>query len=120
MSRAKMVAYCGLVCSDCPALIATRRNDRELLRQTAERWSSAGHPVKPDDILCDGCLGTGARLTSFCSTCRVRRCARGNGLENCGWCDDYPCAMLREHWRFIKAADEARPVLDAVHRGRTS
>jgi hypothetical protein len=98
MSRAKMVAYCGLVCSDCPALIATRRNDRELLRQTAERWSSAGHPVKPDDILCDGCLGTGARLTSFCST----------------------CAMLREHWRFIKAADEARPVLDAVHRGRTS
>jgi len=113
-----MVAYCGLVCTDCPAYIATRDNDEDLLRRTAESWSAPGREVRPDDIRCEGCLGSGHRMTTFCSACRVRHCAVGNGLENCGRCDDYACATLREHWRFINATDEARPVLDAIHRAR--
>lgn len=119
MTAERMVAYCGLVCTDCPAFIATRDSNEELLRRTAERWSQPGRPVKPEDIRCDGCLGLGHRMTTFCRVCRVRRCAVGNGLANCGWCDDYPCALLEEHWRFIGAEEEARPVLDAVSLERT-
>ncbi|MBN2537647.1 DUF3795 domain-containing protein [candidate division WOR-3 bacterium] len=119
MTAEPIVACCGLVCADCPAFIATRDQDEELLRRTAERWSEPGREVRPDDIRCDGCLGTEGRMNVFCSACRVRRCAIGNGLANCGWCDDYPCATLEEHWRLIKAEEEARPVLDAVSLERT-
>jgi len=32
----KIVAYCGLVCSDCPAYIATQANDRAALERTVQ------------------------------------------------------------------------------------
>jgi hypothetical protein len=31
----KIIAYCGLVCADCPAYIATPANDREALERVA-------------------------------------------------------------------------------------
>jgi hypothetical protein len=36
----KMIAICGLICSDCPAFIATMNNDNEELIKVAEKWSS--------------------------------------------------------------------------------
>ena len=117
MSDARKVAYCGLVCTDCPAYIATRTGDTELLRKTAERWSAPGSKVDPDDILCDGCLSTGRR-TTFCTMCKVRACARGRHVRNCAGCVEYPCSLLEAHWQFMKAVDEAKPVLDDIRRGR--
>jgi len=111
-----MVAYCGLVCTECPAYKATQNNDRALLEQTAERWSSPGHQVKPEDILCDGCPGSGVRRTTFCAMCPVRACARDRRLAHCGECVDYPCDRLDQHWTRIKARDEAKPVLDRLRR----
>jgi hypothetical protein len=111
------VAYCGLVCAECPAYIATQAHDDELLRKTAERWSSPDVTIMPEDIRCDGCSG-GGRMTTFCSVCRVRACATGRSLDNCGLCDDYPCGLLGEHWKHIKAGAEAKPVLDEIRRRR--
>ena len=33
----KIIAYCDLVCTDCPACIATQANDRAALEQVAAR-----------------------------------------------------------------------------------
>lgn len=114
----EIVAHCGLVCTNCLAYIATQRDDRELLGKTAERWSSPGHRVEPDDIRCDGCPGTGARLSTFCAMCEVRSCGRERGVENCGLCDDYACDTLVRLWQLTGAKDEAKPVLDRIREGR--
>jgi len=37
----EMLAYCGLVCTDCNAYIAKQNDDDELRRKTAEEWSRA-------------------------------------------------------------------------------
>jgi hypothetical protein len=110
-----MVAYCGLVCTECPAYKATQNDDRALLEQTARRWSTPEHQVRPEDILCDGCLG-GKRVTTFCAMCPVRACARDRQLAHCGECGDYACDRLEQHWLRIKAKDEAKPVLDRLRR----
>jgi hypothetical protein len=34
----KMIAYCGLVCTDCPAYVATQANDRDALERVAAQW----------------------------------------------------------------------------------
>ena len=37
---AEMIAYCGLVCTACPAYIATQANDRAALEQVAASESA--------------------------------------------------------------------------------
>jgi len=110
----RIVACCGLVCTDCPAYRATQTGDRELLEQTAERWSKPGQPVEPEDIMCDGCTGTGARMNRFCRVCRVRECVRGRGLDHCGYCPEYVCTELAAHWNRLGIEAEARPELDRM------
>jgi len=52
----EMIACCGLVCTECPAYIATRNGDDELRKKTAADWSKFyGHEIKPEDITCEGC-----------------------------------------------------------------
>ena len=52
----KMVAFCGIVCDDCRAFIATQRNDRKLKEEVAKAWSTEKETLKPEDIDCDGCI----------------------------------------------------------------
>jgi hypothetical protein len=45
----KMVAFCGLICTDCKAFIATRENDNAKRKEVAEAWSKAfGREIKPE------------------------------------------------------------------------
>ena len=107
-----MVAYCGLVCTECPAYRATKDEDRELLEKTAKRWSTPEHQIRPEDILCDGCKDSGKRMTTFCAMCPVRMCAQVRGVAHCGECEEYACGRLEQHWSRIKAKDEAKPMLE--------
>ncbi len=95
----KMIAYCGIVCTDCRAFIATQRNDKELKKEVAKAWSTEKEPLKPEDINCDGCLGTGKRLFKFCGVCRVRLCGHEKGVKNCAHCREFPCEKLTDLWR---------------------
>lgn len=70
----KMIAICGLVCTECPAYRATQKDDNEEREKIAERWSSKEFPLKPEDINCDGCLAFGKRLMKYCNRCEVRAC----------------------------------------------
>jgi len=47
-----MIAICGLICNDCPAYIATQKDDDEMRKKIAEEWSSDQYPLKPEDINC--------------------------------------------------------------------
>ncbi|MGD2143515.1 MAG: DUF3795 domain-containing protein [Anaerolineae bacterium] len=53
----RIIAYCGLVCSDCDAHIAPRANDWETLERLAQRAREEFDIVDatPEGAMCDGC-----------------------------------------------------------------
>ena len=108
----EMIAYCGIDCNACPALIATRTNDAALRAKTAAEWSkSFGHDFKPEQVNCAGCATAAGPHIGYCSMCEIRKCASSRKLENCAFCADSGCATLAG---FHKNSPEAKARLDAV------
>jgi hypothetical protein len=110
----KGLAYCGLVCADCPAYQATQAGDHEALRDLAKEWSAhTEDPLAPDDCICDGCLALEGRHISHWGSCTIRMCATKQNVENCGWCEQYPCELLEQ---FLVGLPHAKANLESVHR----
>lgn len=111
-----MVAYCGLICSDCPAYIATQADDIAGLENVVAEWTRA-HGVTGlavDSVRCDGCLGPEGRKVGHCLECEVRLCALGRGVKNCAHCSDYGCSTIEAFFGFVP---DARSTLDRLHTG---
>jgi hypothetical protein len=90
----KMISRCGLLCTECPAFIATLENDDKKRAEVAELWSKQFKmEIKPEDVNCVGCLADGVH-SSYCGMCEIRKCAVEKGIESCGLCDDYVCEKL--------------------------
>jgi hypothetical protein len=109
----KMIAYCGLICSECPAFIATKAGDSEKIASTAAEWSKQfGVNITPENVWCDGCL-VGGRKCGHCGECEIRSCAAGKKAVNCGVCAEYEsCGKIRN---FFNMAPGAKEVLDGIH-----
>jgi hypothetical protein len=59
----EIIGYCGIVCYDCPILIVTRRRDDTMRKRVAEMLTEHyGREYRPEDICCDGCPSSSARL----------------------------------------------------------
>jgi hypothetical protein len=111
----KMIAVCGIVCTDCRAFIATQTNDRKLKEKAAKAWSSKKETLKPEDIECDGCLATRQRLFKFCEVCGVRRCGYEKGVENCAYCREFPCERLTGLWKRFRRT-EPKAILEGIRK----
>jgi len=110
----KMVAFCGLVCTDCKAFIATQENNGAKRREVAEAWSKEyGHELKPEQINCDGCLSKGTRVFNYCNICEIRKCGQEKRVKNCAYCDDYKCEKLA---KFFENASEAEKTLEEIRQ----
>jgi hypothetical protein len=97
----KMIAYCGLVCSDCPTFLATQNDDDAARRKTADFYAEKfGFKLKPEDINCDGCKSEGGKLIGYCQSCEIRQCCREKNLENCAYCSEQPCENLIKFHEF--------------------
>lgn len=93
----KMIAFCGLICTECPAFIATQKDDDKEREKVAKVWSKEYKcDMKPEDINCDGCLVESNRLFSHCKVCEIRKCGQEKEVKNCAYCDDYACEILNE------------------------
>ena len=69
-----MIAYCGLVCSNCPTFLATQNDDDVARRRTAVLYSERfGFDLKPEEIYCDGCKSEGGKLLGYCQACAIRQ-----------------------------------------------
>jgi hypothetical protein len=112
----KMIAYCGLVCTECEGYVATQANDLAALEKLAQRardeWGMADATVA--STTCDGCLAHSDRMCSFCYDCAVRACGMERGVLNCAYCDDYGCDKLEAFWQM---APEGRTTLDTIRAG---
>ncbi len=111
----KIIAYCGLICTECPAYLATKNNDDALRTKTAEEWSKMyGADIKPEHINCNGCTVDGIKIHHW-NECQMRICGEGKAVKNCGHCDEYACDKLEEFFGFVPAAKE---ILDAEKASR--
>ena len=88
----KAIAFCGLICTDCPTFLATQNDDDRARKKTAEMYAEKfGFNMKLEDINCDGCHSNTGRLTSYCQTCNIRKCGKTKGIDNCTSCNEQPC-----------------------------
>jgi len=116
----KMIAYCGLVCTDCPGYIATQADDRVALEKVAALWRKEYNApdITVESVICDGCLGTEGRKCGHWFDCEIRPCAMERGVVNCAHCADYArpggCKKLEGFFGFVP---EARATLDGVRAG---
>jgi hypothetical protein len=99
----KITAYCGLICTECPAFIATQEDDLDKLKTLAQEWY--GKEDNTDYCLCDGCT-TDGRKNNFCQECGVHLCAKQRGVINCAYCDDFSCETLTALFEHIPLAKE--------------
>ena len=104
----KTIAFCGLSCEKCPTYLATKTNDDEARKKTAEMYAvKYGFDLEPKDINCDGCHSDTGILISYCQTCEVRKCGRDKGVDDCTYCNEQPCGKLISLHRFSPAAKAA-------------
>lgn len=110
----KIIAVCGITCTECPAYIATQNDDEELRTKTAKEWSGMFHAdIKAENINCDGCNTPGKKI-HHCSECEIRLCGIEKGLMNCSQCGEYSCDKLNEFFKMVPAAKET---LDGERNG---
>jgi hypothetical protein len=111
----EMTAFCGLICSDCGAYIATKNDDDEKRVEVARLWSQQFNTdIKPEDINCDGCISDSDRRIGYCQLCEIRKCGKLKGIPNCAYCDEYVCDKLEG---FFKLVPDAKKQLDGINSG---
>jgi hypothetical protein len=109
----KIIAYCGLVCSDCPAYVATQANDQAALEKVAAQWRQEFNApnITVEAVICDGCLD-GGRKCGHCAECQIRACGVERGVANCAHCADYPtCDKIQGFFGFVP---QAKVTLDGI------
>jgi hypothetical protein len=109
----RTIAYCGLICSECPSYLHTQAGDMAALAKLADK-ARAEHGV-PDataeSVMCDGCIAAEGRKIGYCATCAIRACAVERHMPHCAACDDYGCDKIEE---FLGMVPVAREVLDGL------
>ena len=110
----KMIAYCGLICTECPAYLATQANDRAELERVAAMWREEYNApnITVESVICDGCI-VGGHKCGHCAECDIRACAMALNVANCAHCADYTCEKLEKFFGFVPGA---RGVLDEIRQ----
>lgn len=104
----KMIAFCGITCTDCKAFIATKENDEATKKTIAEEWK-----IPPDEVNCDGCGDPNGRHINYWITCEIRKCGTEKSIDNCAFCKDYACEKLG---KFHEHAPKAKENLDELRK----
>jgi len=110
----KMIAFCGIVCTECPAFLATKNDDDNERKKIAEMWSEQyNSDIKPEDINCEGCLSDGEKVFNYCRVCEIRKCGQEKSVQNCAYCVEYVCEKLD---KFFNIAPDCKTTLDAIKK----
>lgn len=110
-----IIAYCGIVCTDCSAYVATQAADWAALERVAAEWQEEYNlpDITVESAICDGCLGRDGRRCYYCAGCEIRACGVERGVVNCAHCADYACEKL-ERFFGLGFDPHARARLDEI------
>ena len=86
------IGKCGDNCNFCPRYVATKNGNIQELKKVNDLWVRLGlrdpdFPVKA--LACNGC-----KPDNRCAYEELYACVTEKGLENCGFCDAYPCTII--------------------------
>jgi hypothetical protein len=110
----EQISFCGMICNECTAFLATQKNDDDERKKVAEIWSKQYNAdIKAENINCDGCLSEGKRFFSHCNVCEVRKCGRERNLKNCAYCNEYACEKLSP---IFEVAPNNKNTLDQIRK----
>jgi len=110
----EIIAFCGIRCDKCDALIATRENDDSKRQDVAGTWSKQFNArIQPEQINCMGCRSEQGPIFFYCDMCEIRKCGEEKNVRNCAHCDDYVCDKLEQ---FFKMSPENREILEGIRR----
>jgi Protein of unknown function (DUF3795) len=111
----KIVAFCGIICSECEAYKATQSGDQSELEHVAAAWREQFSPdITAAGIICEGCLATEGPQCTYCSECPIRACAIDRGLQSCAHCDDYDCDTIAQFLSHTPGVGEALDKMRAM------
>ncbi|MDE6591616.1 MAG: DUF3795 domain-containing protein [Oscillospiraceae bacterium] len=108
----EIISCCGIMCGECPVYIATEKNDEQMKRFLALKFSESGRELAPEDINCRGCLSADRENDKFRGGCEVRSCCRENSVRLCAECRKFPCEKAD---RNIPQGTEHRARLEEMH-----
>jgi hypothetical protein len=83
------IGICGNDCSQCPRYVATKNRDVKRLKELSKLWKIVGwreNIERSEEMVCHGC-----KSVKWCRYKTVRDCAKARVIDNCGYCDYYPC-----------------------------
>ncbi len=111
------LSYCGLDCEICPAYIATKEGNADLLEDTVKEWSKLYRcAMEAKDVLCEGCTSGTGIVNCHWHTCEIRNCAESSQVENCGKCSKYACDIIKA---MTEVVPEAKANLDHINKEST-
>jgi len=88
-----VITYCGYDCTNCPIYKATIEKDIEALKKIYFIG-----PGKECSIETHGCKGCKSDLQNhMCSVCYIKKCNLEKKIDNCAYCDEYPCQYLKNY-----------------------
>lgn len=105
------IAYCGLLCNECPVYIATKENNDSLKEKLATDYSNENMKFSKEDMNCLGCRELSTKDSKMCGICTIRNCAEKKKVGNCGYCSDYPCSEINT---YVGDESENRSRLDKI------
>lgn len=85
-----LIACCGINCENCEARLATLRNDDDMRREVAAKWSEMfqSPEITMGSINCTGCRMEGVKFAHCENTCDIRKCVRSKGFATCADCSE--------------------------------
>lgn len=111
MNKGKIIAVCGLICSDCKIYKAP--NNPEIAKELVAYFEGQWENVKMEDFHCNGCRDA---LDCWSTDCWIRDCCTiEKSLDFCFQCQEFACEKLDE---WAKNGNEYKRALDNLKRMR--
>ena len=89
----EIISRCGYRCDLC---LAYKTKNKDKLRKFSDGiFKYYGIRLSLEEFYCDGCMADDKENPKLIDTeCKVRPCVIKKELENCAFCDQYPCKDL--------------------------
>jgi hypothetical protein len=101
--------YCGFNCSKCPIYLSTLENDNNNFIKTLINCNMKFNPDNINNYKCLGC-NSNKYINEYCRHCYIKSCCIKKEIENCGFCDKYPCEYIIKY-----LSDDSKKYLDTIH-----
>jgi hypothetical protein len=114
------IGACGDHCDSCPRHRATRAGNQIALENVKELWVRLGlrDPSFPSGgLLCYGC-----KQDNACAYSALRDCVIAKKIENCGFCNTYPCEIAidvfdkTEQWKLNHMKKCTKEEYELLHK----